>query len=142
MRWIPARGQGGGVGIVDRAMTGVFIDVTGRKQAEEGTELLAGEMKHRVKNLQAVAAGLTKVTGRSLVLIDDMSQQMTRRLVALGRAHDLVRPLPGGLGRAALLGDPFTVRLAPPLTMTAPLPDESGWPSWPWASERARRTVG
>jgi two-component sensor histidine kinase len=31
---------------------------TGRKQAEEGHELLAGEMSHRVKNLLAIAAGL------------------------------------------------------------------------------------
>ena len=41
-------------------MFGVFIDVTGRKQAEEGHELLAGEMSHRVKNLLAIAAGLQK----------------------------------------------------------------------------------
>jgi two-component sensor histidine kinase len=32
---------------------------------------------------------------------------------ALGRAHDLVRPLPNGQGNAALLGDLFTVILAP-----------------------------
>ena len=40
-------------------MFGIFLDVTGRKQAEEGHELLAGEMSHRVKNLLAIAAGLT-----------------------------------------------------------------------------------
>lgn len=113
VRWISARGQGGDVGIVDRAMTGIFIDVTGRKQAEEGNELLAGEMSHRVKNLLAIAAGLTKITGRSSTSIEDMSRQMTQRLIALGRAHDLVRPLPGGQGKAALLGDLFTVLLAP-----------------------------
>jgi hypothetical protein len=27
-------------------MFGIFIDATGRKQAEEGNELLAGEMRH------------------------------------------------------------------------------------------------
>jgi two-component sensor histidine kinase len=42
-----------------------------------------------------------------------MTSQLTRRLAALGRAHDLVRPLPGGQGGAALLGDLFTVLLAP-----------------------------
>ena len=31
----------------------------------------------------------------------------------MGRAHDLVRPLPGHEGSAALLGDIFTVLLAP-----------------------------
>src|SRR6187200_160286 len=43
VRWISARGQGDDAGIVDRIMYGIFIDVTGRKQAEEGHELLAGE---------------------------------------------------------------------------------------------------
>ncbi|MFN4155327.1 MAG: sensor histidine kinase [Paracoccaceae bacterium] len=113
VRWISARGQGGDVGIKDRAMTGIFMDITGRKQAEEGNELLAGEMSHRVRNLLAIAAGLTKITGRSSSDVDDMSKQLTHRLMALGRAHDLVRPLPGGQGKAALLGDLFTVLLAP-----------------------------
>ncbi|MDR7124765.1 HWE histidine kinase domain-containing protein [Pseudotabrizicola sp. 4114] len=113
VRWISARGQGGDVGIKDRAMTGVFMDITGRKQAEEGNELLAGEMSHRVRNLLAIAAGLTKITGRSSTDVNDMSRQLTHRLMALGRAHDLVRPLPGGQGKAALLGDLMTVLLAP-----------------------------
>ena len=113
VRWISARGQGSDVGIVRRSMTGIFIDITDRKQAEEGHELLAGEMSHRVKNLLAIASALTKITMRSSTSIEDMSKQLTRRLMALGRAHDLVRPLPGGQGNAALLGDLFTVLLSP-----------------------------
>lgn len=35
------------------------------------------------------------------------------RLTALDRAHDLVRPLPGGQGRTAVLGDIFTVLRTP-----------------------------
>lgn len=42
-----------------------------------------------------------------------MAHQLTERLTALGRAHDLVRPLPNGQGGAALLGDLLTVLLAP-----------------------------
>lgn len=42
-----------------------------------------------------------------------MARELTQRLTALGRAHDLVRPLPGEQGRAALLGDLLTVLLAP-----------------------------
>jgi two-component sensor histidine kinase len=94
-------------------MTGIFIDVTARKQAEEGHELLVGEMGHRVKNLLAIAAGPTKITAKSATSIEDMTAQLIQRLTALGRAHDLVRPLPGDQGRAALLGDLFTVLLAP-----------------------------
>lgn len=113
VRWISARGQGGDVGMVDRTMFGIFLDVTGRKQAEEGHELLAGEMSHRVKNLLAIAAGLTQITSRSASSITDMSKDLIGRLTALGRAHDLVRPLPGHEGKAVLLGDLFSVLLAP-----------------------------
>jgi two-component sensor histidine kinase len=42
-----------------------------------------------------------------------MAIELTNRLTALGRAHDLVRPLPGQGGKAALLGDLLTVLLAP-----------------------------
>ena len=113
IRWISARGQGADEGIVDRIMFGIFLDVTGRKQAEEGHELLAGEMSHRVKNLLAVATGLTRITSRSATTIQDMSNDLIARLTALDRAHDLVRPLPGHQGKAALLGDVFAVLLAP-----------------------------
>ena len=114
LRWISARGQGHDSGIVDRVMFGIFLDVTGRKQAEEGRELLAGEMSHRVKNLLAIAAGLTRITSRATETTEDMANQLTRRLTALGRAHDLVRPVPGQTNApSALLGDLLTVLLAP-----------------------------
>lgn len=113
IRWVSARGQGADAGIVDRRMFGVFLDVTGRKQAEEGSELLAGEMSHRVKNLLAIASSLTRLTSRSANSIEGMTQELTQRLTALGRAHDLVRPLPNSQGKAALLGDLLAVLLAP-----------------------------
>jgi len=113
VRWISARGQGSDEDIQKRVMTGVFLDVTGRKQAEESSELLAGEMSHRVKNLLAIASALAMITSRSASGVDDMANQLMRRLTALGRAHDLVRPLPGHHGDAALLGDIFAVLLAP-----------------------------
>ena len=113
VRWIAARGQGDDVVIVGRTMFGVFLDVTNRKQAEEGNELLAGEMSHRVKNLLAIASGLTQITSRTTTSTQDMARELIQRLTALGRAHDLVRPLPDGQGSAALLGDLVSVLLAP-----------------------------
>lgn len=113
IRWISARGQGNDDGMVRGLMFGIFLDVTGRKQAEEGHELLAGEMSHRVKNLLAIASGLTAITSRSTTTTEDMARELTQRLTALGRAHDLVRPLPGQEGKAALLGDLLAILLAP-----------------------------
>lgn len=113
IRWISARGLGNDEGLHKGQMSGVFLDVTGRKQAEEGHELLAGEMSHRVKNLLAIAAGLTNLTSRSATSVAEMAKELTNRLTALGRAHNLVRPLPDEQGRAALLGDLISVLLAP-----------------------------
>ena len=113
IRWVSARGLGNDEGLHDGQMSGVFLDVTGRKQAEEGHELLAGEMSHRVKNLLAIAAGLTGLTSRSATSVEEMAKELTQRLTALGRAHDVVRPLAENQGRAALLGDLIAVLLAP-----------------------------
>ena len=116
VRWISARGKGDDANIVNGTMSGIFLDVTQRKQAEEAHELIAGEMSHRVKNLLAIAAGLTAITSRSAKTAEDMARELTHRLTALGRAHDLVRPGPGQKERheaKALLGDLLSILLAP-----------------------------
>jgi two-component sensor histidine kinase len=113
MRWISARGQGDDADIADRIMFGIFLDVTQRKQAEEANELLAGEMSHRVKNLLQIATALTQITSRSAATKEDMAQALTDRLMALGRAQELIRPVPGRTNEATLLGDLISVLLAP-----------------------------
>jgi two-component sensor histidine kinase len=113
IRWISARGQGDDADITGRTMFGIFLDVTQRKQAEEGNELLAGEMSHRVKNLLHIATALTRITGRSAATKEEMAHDLTERLIALGRAQDLVRPVPGSKNEGALLGDLVSVLLAP-----------------------------
>jgi two-component sensor histidine kinase len=113
IRWISARGQGDDADIAGRIMFGIFLDVTQRKQAEEANELLAGEMSHRVKNLLHIATALTQITGRSAATKEDMARDLTERLMALGRAQELVRPMPGRKTEAALLGDLISVLLAP-----------------------------
>src|SRR6476646_1823663 len=113
IRWISARGQGDDADMADRTMFGIFLDVTQRKQAEEANELLAGEMSHRVKNLLTIATALTQITWRSAATKEDMAHELTSRLIALGRAQDLVRPVPGRKSEATLLGDLVSVLLAP-----------------------------
>jgi len=113
VRWISARGQGDDIGIVGRIMFGVFLDVTERKQAEEAREMLAGEMTHRIKNLFSIASALTTIAARSAATTTEMAHDLTQRLTALGRAHDLVRPIPSEAENKAVLGDLLAVLLAP-----------------------------
>ncbi len=112
IRWVSARGMGDDTGMVGRIMFGVFLDVTERKQSEEAREMLASEMSHRVKNLFAIASALTTIAARSAATTTEMAHDLTQRLTALGRAHDLVRPLPGQVSKA-LLRDLLAVLLAP-----------------------------
>jgi two-component sensor histidine kinase len=110
---ISARGQGDDADIAERIVLGIFLDVTQRKQAEEANELLAGEMSRRVTNLLQIATALTHITSRSAKTKEEMAQNLTSRLMALGRAQELVRPLHGRKVEAALLGDLIAILLAP-----------------------------
>jgi len=112
VHWISARGRGEDQGIVGRIMFGVFLDVTERKLAEEAREMLSQEMSHRVKNLFAIAAALTVIASRSADTPKEMARDLTERLVRLGQAHELVRPVLGQQKRAAPLGDLLAVLLA------------------------------
>ena len=44
---------------------------------------------------------------------EDMARELTNRLMALGRAQELVRPMPGRKNDGTLLGDLLSVLLAP-----------------------------
>ena len=113
-RWVSARGRGGDEGVVGRTTFGIFLDSTERKLAEEARDLLAGEMAHRVRNLFAIASGLTAIAARSAATTTEMARDLTRRLATLVRAADLMRPVPEATwSEAALLGDLFAVLLAP-----------------------------
>jgi two-component sensor histidine kinase len=111
VRWVAARGQGDDHGMVGRRMFGIFLDVTDRKLAEEDREMLAGEMSHRVKNLFAIAAGLTQIASRSAASPNEMANDLTQRLIALGEAHELVRPTLVNQRKAASLDKLLAVLL-------------------------------
>lgn len=80
-------GTGQVVGLV-----GTSVDLTSRKRAEEDRQLLVRELNHRVKNLFAVAVGMISMTARTATGVRDMADALTGRLLALARAHDLIRP--------------------------------------------------
>jgi two-component sensor histidine kinase len=59
-----------------------------RSQADR--ELLINELNHRVKNTLAIVQGLVASTLRSSVSIDDAKKVVEDRIIALGRAHDVL----------------------------------------------------
>jgi two-component sensor histidine kinase len=111
IRWVAARGQGDESGTQGRRMFGIFLDVTERKLAEEDRDLLAGEMSHRVKNLFAIAAGLTQIAARSATTTQAMANDLKQRLIALGEAHELIRPTMLNERKAARLQELLSVLL-------------------------------
>ena len=91
VRWISARGRGEDQGIVGRIMFGIFLDVSERSWPRKPAKCL-GEMSHRVKNLFAIAVALTGIASRQRRR-RGMAHDLTKRLTALGQAHELVRPM-------------------------------------------------
>lgn len=95
VRWVSARGRGDDQGIIDRIMYGVFIDVSGRKQAEENWEIVSSEMHHRITNLFTLSSALASIAARSATSKDAMLADLTQRLRGLSAAHDLILPVDG-----------------------------------------------
>ena len=63
-----------------------------RKAALASNELLIGELNHRVKNLFAMISGMINLTARNSETPKDMATVLRGRVLALSRAHSLVRP--------------------------------------------------
>lgn len=66
-------------------------DVTEHRKMEEARQLLLRELNHRVKNLFAIASGMVTMTARSADSVADMANKLKGRLLALARAHELIR---------------------------------------------------
>ncbi len=64
-------------------------DITERRLAQERQELLIGEMRHRVKNLFALASAIVSISARTPGDVDDVLGTIQSRLTSLARAHEL-----------------------------------------------------
>jgi PAS domain S-box-containing protein len=78
---------------VDRAgrvvrLSGVTVDITERKRAEERQNLLAREVDHRAKNALALAQSIVRLTRASDV--KDYVQAVEGRISALARVHTIL----------------------------------------------------
>ncbi len=113
VRWVSARGRGDDQGIIDRIMYGVFLDVSGRKRAEENWEIVSSEMHHRITNLFSLSSALASIASRSSTTKDEMLADLTQRLRGLAAAHDLILPGFDHQKHAVNLKDLLTVLLTP-----------------------------
>ena len=71
-------------------MTGVSLDVTTRKRAEARQGLLLKELNHWVKNTLVTVQSIAMQTLRNARTPAVFSENLTARIAALGRAHDLL----------------------------------------------------
>jgi two-component sensor histidine kinase/DNA-binding response OmpR family regulator len=69
-------------------VSGVTIDVTDRKEAEERQDLLAREVDHRARNALAVVQSIVRLTRANR--IEDYVAAVEGRIKALARAHALL----------------------------------------------------
>jgi PAS domain S-box-containing protein len=89
-------------------LSGVTIDITDRKEAEERQVLLAREVDHRARNALAVIQSIIRLTRAKTV--DDYVLTVEGRIKALARAHTL---LSDSRWRGADLGTLVAEELAP-----------------------------
>lgn len=86
-------------GTIQAAVT-VLVDVEEQRRAEERQDLLNQELSHRMKNLLAMVQAIAASTLRSATDMETAREVLGSRLVALGKAHDV---LLGGAAESAPL---------------------------------------
>lgn len=92
-RWMLTRGTPihGRTGAINRWL-GTCTDIQDQKAISQQQELLSRELSHRIKNIFAVISGLITLSLRQRPELRDVGTDLQKRVLALGRAHDFVRP--------------------------------------------------
>ncbi|MDO1560447.1 PAS domain-containing protein [Brevundimonas sp. 2R-24] len=75
-----------------RRWFGTCTDIHDLKQGEEQRELLSHELSHRIKNIFAVMSALISLSAREHPEGKAFAGSLKRRIGALARAHEFVRP--------------------------------------------------
>ena len=71
---------------------GTCTDIDEQKNAQAERELISHELSHRIKNIFSVISGLVTMSGREHPAIQPVASELRDRIIALGQAHDFVRP--------------------------------------------------
>ena len=92
-RWVLGRGvpMRDESGMITRWF-GTCTDIDDQKKAMEQRELISHELSHRIKNIFSVISGLIMVSSRQHPEIKSVADDLRNRVMALGKAHDFVRP--------------------------------------------------
>jgi PAS domain S-box-containing protein len=93
-----------------RLIVGASQDITRRKQADLGRDLLLRELAHREKNGLSVIMAIVAQTARTQRTAKGLEEQLMARLQAMARSQELVT---GADGRSAPLGEVIATALAP-----------------------------
>lgn len=88
VRGLPMRDEAGQI----YRWLGTCTDIHEQKAAAEQHELLTRELSHRIKNIFAVIGGLIALSLRRQPELEELGRELQQRVLALGRAHDFVRP--------------------------------------------------
>ena len=71
---------------------GTCTDIHEQKLALEEREVVSQELSHRIKNIFSVISGLIHFAARAHPELATVANDLRQRIIALGRAHDFVRP--------------------------------------------------
>lgn len=124
-RKVARRDAAGRLGAVLESVT----DVTAQRRAEDNRQLLVRELNHRVKNLFAVTIGMATMGARTAASAKGMADTLKGRLLALARAHELIRPAitaEAPAAETATLHELVTAVVAPHLSPDAGQPSIRG----------------
>jgi PAS domain S-box-containing protein len=87
-RALPIRDTGGAI----VRWIGTCTDINDQIAMVEEREVIAHELSHRIKNIFSVISGLIGLSAREHPEIRAVADDLRDRIMALGRAHDFVRP--------------------------------------------------
>lgn len=71
---------------------GTCTDIDETKRLAEEREVVSHELSHRIKNIFSVISGLLAFSARGRPEVAEFAAELRQRVLALGRAHDFVRP--------------------------------------------------
>lgn len=76
----------------DKQVVTLIQDLTQNEAMLQQQDVLLREVNHRIKNLFSLTSGLIYMSARSASSVDELASDLTARLKALARAHDLTLP--------------------------------------------------